>query len=207
VSDAILKRTILDAALMGAATEGFTAKLLSDAAADAGAGDAIGRLFPDGVASLLAFYSHVVDDEMVRRLEPLNLKQLPIRQRIRSAVETRLSILQPHKDAARHAALALALPANGPLAARLVYDTVDAMWRAAGDVSTDFAFYTKRASLSAVYTTTLMRWFADASADKHETMAFLDARIENVMQYEKLKARVRDGAKAGCDHLADLLRR
>ena len=47
-----------------------------------------------------------------------------------------------------------------PLGMKLLYSTVDAMWRAAGDTSTDFNFYTKRAILSAVYSSTLMRWLA-----------------------------------------------
>jgi ubiquinone biosynthesis protein COQ9 len=62
------------------------------------------------------------------------------------------------------------------------------MWRAAGDTSTDFNFYTKRGILAGVYTSTLMRWFNDASEDESGTHAFLDARIENVMQFEKFKA-------------------
>lgn len=194
MSDETLKRAVLDAVLSRAASEGFNDKLIADEA-----GEAAGRLFPDGVPSLLAFYSHAVDAEMAARLAGLNLQQMPVRKRIRSAVETRLAILGPHKEAARRATLILALPPNAPMAAKLVYDTVDAMWRAAGDVSTDFAFYTKRASLGAVYTATLLRWFADAGG--HETMAFLDARIENVMQVEKLKARLREGAKAVCGDL------
>jgi ubiquinone biosynthesis protein COQ9 len=78
---------------------------------------------------------------------------------------------------------------------KLVYRTVDAMWRAAGDVSTDFNFYSKRAILAGVYSATLMRWFTDLSEDESATGKFLAARIDNVMQFEKLKGRVREQAK------------
>jgi ubiquinone biosynthesis protein COQ9 len=183
VSDEILKRAVLDAALTRAASEGFTDAMLGRAAADAGAGPA--RPFPFGVSSLLEFYSQSVDSEMDKRLAALGLTAMPIRKRIRTAVLTRLEILKPHKEAARRAAAHLSF--NPPLAAKLVYATVDRMWRAAGDTSTDFNFYTKRGILAGVYSATLMRWFSD----ENETAAFLDARIENVMQYEKLKARVR----------------
>lgn len=205
MSDDDLKRAVLDAALERAASEAFSDTLLAKAAAEAGAANDVARLFPRGVSSLLEFYSHEADAEMVRALDALHLAQMPMRARIRTAVLTRLDVLKPHKEAARRAALQLA--PDAPLAARLVYDTVDKMWRAAGDTSTDFAFYTKRASLTAVYTATLMRWFADSSVDAHETTSFLDARIENVMTFEKLKADVRKNAKAGMDCLADLLRR
>jgi hypothetical protein len=41
-----------------------------------------------------------------------------------------------------------------------------------------------------------MRWFTDATDDESETSAFLDARIANVMQFEKFKAGVRERTKA-----------
>jgi ubiquinone biosynthesis protein COQ9 len=78
------------------------------------------------------------------------------------------------------------------LAARLMYRSVDIMWRAAGDTATDFNFYTKRGILAGVYGSTLVRWFADTSADEAATNEFLAARIENVMQFEKFKARAKE---------------
>ena len=203
--DESLKHAVLEAALRLADNKGFSDVLLAEAAKQAGADER--RLFQGGVASLLAFYSQTVDGEMVRRLDGLALKTMPVRKRIRTAVLTRLEILAPHKQAAGHAAAWLALPQNAPQAAQLVGASVDAMWRAAGDVSTDFNFYTKRGTLAAVYSTTLLRWFADRSTDRHETTTFLDGRIENVMQYEKLKKQLRGVAQTGLDRFCDLVRR
>jgi ubiquinone biosynthesis protein COQ9 len=107
-------------------------------------------------------------------------------------VKTRLAILKRHKEAARRAAALLSLPMHAGLAAKLMYRTVDAMWRAAGDTATDFNFYTKRGILAGVYGATLVRWFADNSADEAPTNEFLAARIENVMQFEKFKAKARE---------------
>jgi ubiquinone biosynthesis protein COQ9 len=103
-------------------------------------------------------------------------------------VLARLSILKPHKEAGRRAGAALALPIHAPTAVRLLYHSVDAMWRAVGDTSTDFNFYTKRGILAGVYGATLLRWFNDSSKDEAATAGFLAARIENVMQFEKFKA-------------------
>jgi ubiquinone biosynthesis protein COQ9 len=195
-SDAALKTAIVEAALAHIAFDGFTDKLMNRAAKAAGAAkDDVRRLFPHGALSLLAAYSESVDAEMEERLAKLKLAAMPIRKRIATAVKTRLAILKPHKEAARRAVAHLTLPPNVALGAKLVFRTVDAMWRAAGDVSTDFNFYTKRAILTGVYSATLMRWFTDDSADESATDAFLDARIENVMQFEKFKGRVREQAK------------
>ena len=115
-----------------------------------------------------------------------------IRVRIAEAVKTRLAILRRHKEAARRAAALLSLPLHAGRAAKLLYRTVDAMWRAAGDTATDFNFYTKRGILAGVYGATLVRWFADASVDETATNEFLAARIENVMQFEKFKAQAKN---------------
>ena len=53
-------------------------------------------------------------------------------------------------------------------------------------------WYTKRATLSGVYSATVLFWLGDSSEGHQDTWAFLDRRIENVMQIEKLKAHVRD---------------
>jgi ubiquinone biosynthesis protein COQ9 len=190
--DAALRAALIEAALPHIPFDGFTDKLLARAAKEAGASkDDVPRLFPDGARSLLEAYSENVDGEMEKRLAKLKLSTMPVRKRIATAVRTRLAVLKPHKEAARRAVAHLSLPPNVPLGAKLVYRTVDAMWYAAGDTSTDFNFYTKRAILAGVYTATLMRWFTDTTQDESATEAFLAARIENVMQYEKFKTQVK----------------
>jgi ubiquinone biosynthesis protein COQ9 len=69
------------------------------------------------------------------------------------------------------------------------------MWRAAGDTATDFNFYTKRAILGAVYSSTLLAWLSDESQDMADTRAFLRRRIEGVMRFEKAKAQWRGMAE------------
>jgi len=187
--DAILKEKVLEAALPDAAFDGFTDKVLAKAGKAAGLDqNALARLFPQGPVSLIEFYSHAADTEMEARLAAMELPKMKIRERIAAAVLARLSVLKPHKEAARRAAAALSLPMHAATAARLLYRSVDAMWRAAGDTSTDFNFYTKRGILAGVYGATLLRWFNDTSPDESATSDFLAARIENVMQFEKFKA-------------------
>lgn len=193
-SDEALKASVLAAALPHAAFDGFSQKTLDAAGHETGIdAAALKRLFPGGALGLLEYYSHSADAEMERRLKALDLPAMKIRARIAAAVTARLAVLKPHKEAARRATAMLSLPMHAGLAARLMYHTVDAMWRAAGDTSTDFNFYTKRGILAGVYGSTLMRWFKDTSADEKPTGEFLAARIENVMQFEGFKAQVRTG--------------
>ena len=187
--DAALKEAVLMAALPHAAFDGFTDKVLDQAGAEAGVGKVeLARLFEGGPVSLVEFYSNWADAQMVAQLG--DIKALKIRERIAAAVKARLAALAPHKEAARRAAALLSLPMNASLGAKLMYRTVDAMWRAAGDTSTDFNFYTKRGILAGVYGSTAVRWFT--TEDEAAVDAFLAARIENVMQIEKFKAKAKE---------------
>ena len=186
------RQAVLMAALPHAAFDGFTDSVLEKAGKEAGIDKAeVARLFEGGPSSLIEFYSVWADEQMETALAASDLKAMKIRERIAAAVRARLTVLKPHKEAARRAAAMLSLPMNAALGARLMYRTVDAMWRSVGDTSTDFNFYTKRGILAGVYGATSMRWFTDDSADQKVTEEFLAARIENVMQFEKLKAKAK----------------
>jgi ubiquinone biosynthesis protein COQ9 len=193
MTDQEMREAVLAAALPHAAFDGFTDSVLQKAGHEAGVAKAeLARLFEDGPISLVEFYSTHTDAQLEKRLAAMDLKAMKIRERIATAVKTRLAILKPHKEAARRAASLLSLPMHAALGAKLVYRTVDAMWRAAGDTSTDFNFYTKRGILAGVYGSTAMRWFNDTSDDEKPTEEFLAARIDNVMQFEKFKSKAKE---------------
>jgi ubiquinone biosynthesis protein COQ9 len=188
--DAALREAVLLSALPHAAFDGFTDSVLDKAGKDAGISKSeVSRLFEGGPMALVEFYSAWADAQMEKTLGAMDIQAMRIRVRIAAAVKARFAALKPHKEAARRAAAMLSLPMHAATGARLVYQTVDAMWRAVGDTSTDFNFYTKRATLAGVYGATAVRWFTDDSEDEKATDEFLAARIENVMQFEKFKAK------------------
>lgn len=192
--DATLKAAILTAALKHVVFDGFTDKVLAGAGKASGVDKAtLARLFPDGPLSIVEAFSQHADAEMEKHLAAMDLKAMKIRERIAAAVQARIAALRPHKEAARRAAAFLTLPPHALLGAKLVYRTVDAMWRAIGDTTTDFNFYTKRGILAGVYSATLLRWFTDQTADESATEQFLADRIANVMQFEKIKAQMQEG--------------
>lgn len=187
------RQAILKAMLARAAFDGWTEAALSGAARDAGVSSAnLAAAFPEGVADALRAWSDDVDRAMTAAMAAPAFQSLKIREKVTAAIRARLDVLRPHKEAARRAAATLALPIFGTLGARLAWKTADAVWRGMNDSSTDFNFYSKRAILSGVWLSTLTRWLADEDEDESQTHAFLDARIENVMQIEKGKAKLRD---------------
>jgi ubiquinone biosynthesis protein COQ9 len=187
------RAAILEAALTRAPFEGWTSLTLRRAAADAGVSPStLAAAFPGGVGAVIAHWSNALDRQMTEAMTGPEFAALRIRDKVRRAIEARLDALRPHKEAARRAAATLALPVYGGLGARLVWACADAVWRGLGDASTDFNYYSKRAILAGVWGSTFARWLADESPDETATRAFLARRIENVMQIEKAKARLRE---------------
>lgn len=182
---------MLEATLARVPFEGWNQRTLERASHDAGYDtEAVHRAFPNGIEEVLTTFSHEIDRQMLEQLATQDLPAMKIRQRIAAAVKARLQALEPYKEAERRAiAYFAALPTRAGLSLSLLYRTMDEMWRAAGDTSTDFNFYTKRFLLSQVYTTTLLYWLSDTSEGHVDSWAFLDRRIENVMSIQKWKAK------------------
>jgi ubiquinone biosynthesis protein COQ9 len=137
-------------------------------------------LFTDGPAEYVACFSRWADRRMLDRFEGLPTDNLRAAERIALAVNLRLEIVEPWREAVRHALAVLALPQHALLALRLLYETVDGIWYAAGDSATDFSFYTKRATLAGIYAATVLYWLEDRSPGFADTRAFLDRRLADV---------------------------
>ncbi|WP_417518357.1 COQ9 family protein [Minwuia sp.] len=192
-----LRAQLLDAALPHATFDGWTESTLRHAVRDAGLEplDAY-RAFPGGADDLLQYYLDSADRQMVSDMLDLDLENMRIRDKIAAGVRLRLEAAAPHKEAVRRGLNHMGLPHRAPTAMKSLYRTVDLMWRAIGDTSTDFNFYSKRALLAGVYGSTLLYWLNDRSENHERTWAFLDRRIGNVMQIEKAKAQFKGaGAK------------
>jgi ubiquinone biosynthesis protein COQ9 len=174
---------LLEAILSHVVFDGWTHTALRAAAADVGIDEMQARnAFPGGPSDLVEAFSADVDRRMLEELESRDLAKMRVRDRITTGVRVRLELLAPHREAVGRGLSFLALPIHAPLAAKCLYRSVDAIWRAAGDNSTDYNFYTKRLLLSGVYSSTVLFWLNDRSADRAETWAFLDRRIENALR-------------------------
>jgi ubiquinone biosynthesis protein COQ9 len=129
------------------------------------------------------------DRRMEAAVAAADTSGLRLPQRVRLAIELRLAAARPHREAVRRAVAVLALPGRGRVAARTLARTIDAIWHAAGDKSADFAWYTKRAILGAIYTATLAFWLRDAGEDDSATLAFLDRRLADHARFHKAQRR------------------
>lgn len=180
-SDA-LREKLMDAAIAHVPFDGWGDKALAAAARDLGIDPALARnAFPGGAIEMIEHHSQLGDRRMVAAFEQADKTGLKLREKVALAIRLRLSANAAHREAIRRALTILALPVHAPLAARLLYRTVDAIWYGLGDRSTDYNFYTKRMLLAGVYSTTVLFWINDKSEQGADTWGFLDRRIAQVM--------------------------
>jgi ubiquinone biosynthesis protein COQ9 len=186
-----LRDSLLDAALMHVAFDGWTEATFHAAVQDAGADEVLARaVFPRGAVDLAVAYHKRGDALMLARLASEDLTGLRFSEKVAAAVRFRLEAVDD-KEAVRRGSTLFALPHYAADGVKLIWGTVDAIWDALGDSSEDLNWYTKRATLAGVYSASVLFWLGDDSLDHQATWDFVDRRIANVMQFEKLKAEAR----------------
>ncbi|MFO1259732.1 MAG: COQ9 family protein [Sphingomonadaceae bacterium] len=173
-----------------AAFDGWSKAAVEMAASQAGVDPVIAALAFDGgaMAMIDAWFAHI-DTEMIAACPSETLDAMKIRQKITSLVEARLAAMEADRESLRRALSILAMPQNMARAAQLGWRAADHMWRAAGDTSVDYNYYTKRSILAGIYAASLLVFVNDKSDNHAETSAFLARRIEGIMRFEKAKAR------------------
>jgi ubiquinone biosynthesis protein COQ9 len=183
-----LRARLLEAMLEIAPDKGWTVAAMEAAAERAGLSEGELELCaPNGPADLLEELGTRSAKAAERALARADLSGLKIREKVRLGVKAYLGALSPHKAAVKRGAVS---PANVLAGPKALWAAADSVWSALGDLSTDYNWYTKRIILSGVIGSTMAVWLEAKSEE--EVDAFLDRRIENVMEFEKTKAKVLD---------------
>jgi ubiquinone biosynthesis protein COQ9 len=187
-----IRVTLAPAIGRNAAFDGWSAAAVASAANEIGVDPDVAQLaYKDGAMAMIDSWIDSIDLEVARRLPPEKLNAMKIRARITALLATRMEVMAPDREALRRAMAIMAMPQNLARAAKIGWRTADRNWRLAGDTATDFNHYTKRMTLSAVYGSLLVVFVNDESEDFADSRAFLDRRIDNVMQFEKVKAQAK----------------
>lgn len=182
------KQAILEQALKLVPFDGWCEYTLSEAGRQAGAlPQEVKKLFPGGVKDCVAYFLETQNAALAGAMATEKLETLRVPERIEKIMLARLASWQPRREVIRRTVSFNALPWNGMAACKALYDAVDLIWRLAGDKSTDFNFYTKRMTLSAVYSSTVLFWLNDESDDHEETVVFLRRRLGDVAAFGRFK--------------------
>ncbi|KAL6076935.1 Ubiquinone biosynthesis protein coq9, mitochondrial [Balamuthia mandrillaris] len=202
-----LKKRILAAAKKHVPKLGWTQEAIAAAAEEEGLSSAAHGLFPRGPVELVE--AHL--DDCLQQLkneitEPGTegtaeekrteaFRRLRTKDKIKTLVRGYLEKSQAPFNSQWPQALALlAQPQNAPMACGRLVHLMDDMWHLCGDVSTDFNWYTKRAMLTGIYTSTQLYMLTDASENFEHTWSFLDRRIEDINWISQYKDQINSAA-------------
>ncbi|NQV81367.1 MAG: COQ9 family protein [Alphaproteobacteria bacterium] len=184
------REAILLAVLGHVPFDGWSATAYAAGIGAVGVGaDRAAQLFPDGIDSVAAFFGQWVARHLESALDGLAEREPSIRRRIATGVRTLIGLLADHRESVRRLS-PLAMRRGGATGLGALYQVTDIIWRAAGDRSTDFNFYSKRGLLAGVVSATYLYWLDDESDGFGDTWSFLDRRIEDVLQIQKMRGRV-----------------
>ena len=144
-------------------------------------------LFRNGSIDFIDIFSEIIDLEVKENYKTIELKSDRVPEKIKKIIMIRLNLCQKYKEAVRSSISLTAIPVNAKMSLKILYRTCNSMWRIAGDKSTDFSFYTRRISLAAVYTSTLLFWLNDKSNNIVETEYFLERRLKDLSNITNVK--------------------
>ncbi len=196
ISPERLKEELLDAILPHVVFDGWSESAFRAAIRDTGTDPALARACcPRGAADLVTSFHKRGDHALEAWVTAHGTAGARYRDRIMGLVRKRIELIGD-REAARRAAAHFALPLYAPEGARLIWETADLIWRLLGDTSDDINWYSKRATLAAVYSSTFLYWLGDESPENTATWDFLDRRIDDVMRIEKMKAKLRESPLA-----------
>jgi len=182
---------LLDAALPHVAFDGWSEATFRAAVADLGEPEALARaIAPRGALDLAAEYHRRGDRAMTKAFEKRDKSGLRYFEKVALLVRLRLEAVDP--EIVRRGMALFALPQHAPQGVSLIWGTADAIWTALGDTSEDVNWYTKRMTLSGVFSASVLFWLGDKSDDHQATWDFIDRRIADVMSVESFKAKVRE---------------
>ena len=183
-----MKRDLLSNTLKNIPFDGWTEKSLKDAAKSLFSDEKMAFIaFPNGLTDLVDFFATKTDEEMEARIKKLDLKKMKLTEKIIKAVMIRLNIHAEEKEAIKALLSYYSQPAHAHEAVINTARTIDKIWRAVGDHSYDFSFYTKRFSLATIYSTTVLYWISDDSENFQKTEEFLKRRIDGLIRFGKFK--------------------
>jgi ubiquinone biosynthesis protein COQ9 len=174
-------------------TSGWNDETLKSAVVKAGFDEKFSELiFENGALEMADFFISESDQKMQEQIAALDLSKMKVREKIKESIKIRLMINQPYKTAIKKLLGFYLSLGKAFYAIKNCYKTADLIWYNIGDKSTDFNFYTKRIILSKVYIRTLVYFINDNSENNSKSWIFLDNQIEKVMQFEKLKSKVKN---------------
>ena len=100
----------------------------------------------------------------------------------------------------------MAQPSYMPASLHELFLLSDEIWHLAGETAVDSTWYTKRASLAAIYSSSEVFMTTDTSSGFAETQRFLDRRLEDIKAVGESISAVSEWTRFSTKALVNILR-
>ena len=149
------------------------------------------KLFPAKIDDLILYYNFIINEKLSNNFKKKKFDKKSVRLSILNAVKIRFELLNKDKDSIKKSLIFLSNPSKQILSSKLIYKTVDYIWRLIGDKSKDYNFYTKRAILVSIYSLAIFIWISDKSNSLNKTFNFLEKSIMNMNIVTNIKEKLK----------------
>ncbi|OIW26832.1 ubiquinone biosynthesis protein COQ9 [Coniochaeta ligniaria NRRL 30616] len=177
------ERAILSAAYAHVPQHGFTSEALALGARDAGYLDISTNLLPNGSFDLIRWHLVTRRDALVQKSKELEAAGMRTGDKVFALTWERLMGNRDVLVQWQEALAIMAQPSYVPASLKELAQLVDDIWFLSGDTAVDPSWYTKRASLSAIYVGAELFMTNDRSPDFADTRAFLRRRFDEVGEF------------------------
>ncbi|KAM0232185.1 hypothetical protein ACHAPO_007958 [Fusarium lateritium] len=176
------ENSILAAAYKHVPELGFSQKALGRGAKDAGYLDISASVIPDGAFGLIRYHLTIQREALAARSREIfpDTDQLSVAARVEALTWERLMGNKEILGRWQEALAVMAQPSYVPESLKELAKLSDEIWFLAGDKAVDPSWYTKRATLSMIYSTSELFMTNDRSPGFVETRQFLQRRLGEV---------------------------
>lgn len=171
---------ILSSALQQVPKHGFTEQALEIGAREAGYLDVTTNLFPRGAFDLIIYHLSTRRLALKEEVQFASDAHMGVGAKVRALALHRLRANGSVIGSWQQALAVMAQPAYIPASLHELSLLSDEIWFLAGDTAVDISWYTKRASLAAIYSSAEVFMTTDTSNNFKETESFLDRRLQEL---------------------------
>jgi ubiquinone biosynthesis protein COQ9 len=177
-----MQQKVLSTALTLVKQLGWTRNALEAAATQLGLSPAIAGSFPRGAVHLVEAFNTSCNEKLREILSERKkeIEELDTKDKLTLGVQLRLEMTKEYIESWPDALALQVHPSEVPYSLQNYGTIADIIWRAIGDESTDFSWYTKRAALSSIYVASELVLLTDKSEGYTETWKFLEKRMKEM---------------------------
>ncbi|KAK4236945.1 hypothetical protein C8A03DRAFT_35144 [Achaetomium macrosporum] len=178
------EQSLLSAAYAHVPSHGFSQEALALGARDTGLLDISPSILPDGVFSLIRWHLYTQRTSLAAKAKDAidETAAVTVGDKVEALAWSRLKGNEAVVGRWQEALAIMAQPSYVPASLKELALLADEILYLAGDVSVDPSWYTKRASLSAIYAAAELFQTTDQSPEFRETRAFLRRRLDDAAQ-------------------------